>query len=245
MKPILFSTPMVQAILDGRKTMTRLVIKKIPRILYEYNNLVFYPFRKDKKFTLWTTKNDIDALDGVALKSPYKVGDILWARETWTYGRVVGESDEYGNSEFWLEQTQKEKDEKCIFYKADMDDAVREDISFKDVFWKPSIFMPKKYARIFLRVTNVRVERLQDISEEDCLAEGIYEFDDNDCTGDYKAYTISKPNIHYGICIDDKFNSAYEAFEWLWNSINGKGAWESNPYVFVYTFQRVDNENGC
>lgn len=194
MKPILFSTPMVQAILDGRKTMTRRVIK-------------------------WQKVHMADSRKELLLKrSPIEVGDVLWVRETWQY-YCLGEKDS------------------GFIYKASPE---LYHWKKESVIWKPSIFMPKEACRIFLRVTNVRVERLQDISEEDCLAEGIYESDDNDCTGKYKAYTIKKPTIESGVFIDDKFNSAYEAFEWLLNSINGKGTWEDNPYVFVYEFERVE-----
>ena len=157
MKPILFSTPMVQAILDGRKTMTRRIVKTDGEYFTDSYN--------------YHIRQACFMINGKStyMNYPFDVGDVLWVRETWTYGRVVWESDEYGNSEFWLEQTQKEEDEKCIFYKADMDDAIREDISFEDVIWKPSIFMPKEACRIFLRVTNVRVERLQDIELEDIV----------------------------------------------------------------------------
>ena len=202
MKPILFNTPMVQAILDGRKTMTRRAIK-------------------------WQKVHMADSRKELLLKrSPIEVGDVLWVRETFS---VISGNGETPNS---LD---------LIAYKVNDDEQSK--IITECKCWKPSIHMPKEYARIFLHVTNVRVERLQDISEEDCLAEGIYEYDDNDCTGNYKAYTIKKQNIQDGIFIHDKFNSAYEAFEWLWSSINGKGAWEENPYVFVYEFERVDKPN--
>ena len=224
MKPILFSTPMVQAILDGRKTMTRRVMKDCTQFDIEESQLLEnngYNLTHNYKMSIesvgiFSTKEKL--LNWfVAKYSKYQVGDVLWVRETGTYGRVVGESDEYGNSEFWLEQTQKEEDEKCIFYKADMDDAIREDISFEDVFWKPSIFMPKEACRIFLRVTNVRVERLQDMPHDDVYAEG---FPDD-------FYKKGGKNFRHW-------------FVDLWNSINGKGAWEANPYVFVYEFQRIE-----
>lgn len=223
MKPILFSTPMVQAILEGKKNMTRRVMKDCTQFDIEESQLLEnngYNLTHNYKMSIesvgiFSTKEKL--LNWfVAKYSKYQVGDVLWVRETWTYGRVVGESDEYGNSEFWLEQTQKEEDEKCIFYKADMDDAIREDISFEDVIWKPSIFMPKEACRIFLRVTNVRVERLQNISEEDCLKEGMP--------------------------IEEKGLDVFLLW-WmpLWNSTAKEGyKWGDNPWVFVYTFQRIE-----
>lgn len=256
MKPILFSTPMVQAILDGRKTMTRRVVKennKMEQItldrlcgicgFFDQETMNYGCTHKECGETVedingkehgrcfswscpfgqeWGYESDCESsFDGDTYMNipipSYQVGDVLWVRETWTYGRVVVESDEYGKSEFWLEQTQKEEDEKCIFYKADMDEAIREGISFEDVFWKPSIFMPKEACRIFLRVTNVRVERLQDMPHDDVYAEG---FPDD-------FYKKGGKNFRHW-------------FVDLWNSINGKGAWEANPFVFVYEFQRVE-----
>ena len=229
MKPILFSTPMVQAILDGRKTMTRRVIKssKIYYIDSEIDGEVFDNGEQyfDGYINFAWLKNGGKEYD-LSVFSRYQVGDVLWVRETFS---VIS-----GNG-----KTPNDLD--AIEYKADDEEQSMLLTAFK--CWKPSIYMPKEYARIFLRVTNVRVEILQDISEEDCLAEGIYESDDNDCTGKYKAYTIKKPTIESGVFIDDKFNSAYEAFEWLWSSINGKGAWEENPYVFVYEFERIEKPN--
>ena len=88
--------------------------------------------------------------------------------------------------------------------------------------------MPKAYARIFLKVTNVRVERLQDISEEDAIAEGIIRVGDG-----WKDYSYKKENDAY------RYRTPKQSYETLWNSINGKDAWEQNPYVFVYEFERV------
>lgn len=217
MKPILFNTEMVRAILDGRKTQTRIVIK-IP-----------YPHTK------YCEQQSISIFSGAvgckncgcyhwddAIKQKYQIGDVLWVRETWCYGRVVGDSDEYGKSEFWLEQTQKEEDEKRIFYKADMDEAIKEGITFEDVFWKPSIHIPEEYARIFLRVTNVKVERLRDISYDDIYNEG-YTKDINIISEDFE---------------NDKM------LQWwakLWNSTAKYGyKYLDNPYVFVYEFEKAE-----
>ncbi|MCG3683687.1 hypothetical protein [Aliarcobacter butzleri] len=213
-KPILFNTKMVKAILDGIKTQTRRVVNKeyLGMADIEENNI--YVPREDGGYinilnTTW---------------SKYKVGDVLYVRETWCYGSVVGDSDEYGNEELWLEQLQEHEDNEIIFYKADMEDAVKEGVSFQEVVWKPAIHMPKKYARIFLKVTNVRVERLQDILVGDIIAEGYY---NPDCTNH------SRP--HY---------FAEMAKKWwanLWNSTAKDGyKWEDNPYVFVYEFEKVE-----
>lgn len=193
MKPILFSTPMVQAILDGRKTMTRRVIK--------------IPYPHDEH----CEEQDISIFLGAvgcktcgcyhwddAIKQKYQVGDVLWVRETWA--RI----DELG---YEVKDREPIKSD-CIMYKTDFNaDEVKK--------WKPSIFMPKEAARIFLRVTNVRVERLQDITGDGIEKEGLPK--------EIKYYT-----------------AALEWWKDLWNSINGKGAWEENPFVFVYEFQRIE-----
>lgn len=190
MKPVLFSTPMVQAILDGRKTQTRRVITK-----------------KD-------ILDAIEALESISIASPHltpwakhQIGDILYVRETWNY-------DEQANKPY---------------YKADFDADTIKELGMK---WKSSLFMPKKDARLFLKITNVRVERLQDISEEDAIAEGIKRI--GDAWEDYDFKDNSKYNYRYLRAID--------SYKSLWNSINKKEPekqWEANPYVFVYEFERV------
>lgn len=136
-RPILFSTEMVQAILAGRKTQTRRIIKPQPT---QIGGL----WRLDKKqasnrpFNEWHNHP-------FGIHSPYgQVGDVLWVRETF-YKSLIDDSYQY---------------------KADRNYS-------HGISWKPSLFMPKAAARIFLRITNIRVERLQDISEEDAKAEGI------------------------------------------------------------------------
>lgn len=227
MKSILFNTEMVRAILDGRKTQTRRVAKTIQEDK-EYSNIrieekvdsggVHFRQRFDFACDGNVQKNLVH--DG--LKPKYQVGDVLYVRETWCYGKVVGEDDEYGNSEFWLEQTQFEEDNKNIFYKADMEEAINKGVSFEDVTWKLSILMPKKYARIFLCVTNIRVERLQDINADDICTEGL----------DWKDFEC------------DNGQSENDIFQWwkiLWNSTAKEGyKWEDNPYVFVYEFKRME-----
>jgi hypothetical protein len=146
MKTILFSTPMVQAILEGRKTMTRRVITP-------------QPCKEVKRFERFIETVDCgfearfgnDTSVAVCDRKPkYKPGDILWVRETWSRD----ESGEYVYR---------------INYGTTEDDSFPPSM-FK---WKPSIHMPREAARIFLRVTNVRVERLQDITDADILAEGF------------------------------------------------------------------------
>ena len=220
-KPILFNTEMVKAILDGRKTQTRRVIP------LKNNDLIFTGFvvsstAKNREGYCAFGKNKDQDLEFI--KPKYKVGDILYVRETWCYGRVFGDGCE--GDEFWLEQLQEHEDNEIIFYKADMEYAIKEGVSFDDIVWKPSIHMPKKYARIFLKVTNVRVERLQDIRDRDILSEGCNQ-----------AIIEKKSNR-----IEYIFFSKQIKNWWinLWNSTTKDGyKWEDNPYVFVYEFERI------
>ena len=191
MKPILFSTQMVQAILAGNKTMTRRIIKPQP-LKYEYP-LHYNGISQDGTFHL--LGNEFDGY--TCFKSKYQPGDILWVRETWENfrGGYNYKADEYG---LLGEQ------------------------------WKPSIFMPRVAARIFLEVTNVKAERLQDINQNDIIQEGVCsgkKFMDELCIWRDSKYAIENLRIH--------------TFKTLWESINGKGSWELNPWVWVYSFNKL------
>lgn len=201
-RPILFSGEMVRAILDGRKTQTRRVAR-IPRGYEE-----------------WTPEAGSDGtlvLRGQGISTwvdcPYGVpGDRLWARETWrergTTGiHIAGEQDAE-----WLE------------YRADGD--------VDGPSWRPSIHMPKWASRITLEVTGVRVERVQDISEEDAIAEGI-QVEDRSFGRAWRNYDSRMPS--------EWFTHHTASFWSLWDSINAKRgySWESNPPVWVVEFRRV------
>lgn len=189
-KPILFSTEMVQAILAGRKTQTRRIIK-----------IKTTPFIEN--LSEESMKKHLESPGAREIYGGYNAGDILWVRETSVFLHNQ-----------WI-------------YKA-------ENLSEMKLFsgWKPSIFMPKEAARIFLKVTNVRVERLQDISEVDAIAEGVIQHSDYGSTG----------YIHYGRREEALTDiDAVWSFQTLWDSINAKKhPWESNPWVWVYDFERIE-----
>jgi hypothetical protein len=206
--PILFSTEMVRAILDGRKSQTRRVVKK-PENYYMDEMLD----------GLWPYKSI-----GNPAKCPYgKVGDVLWVRETWACLRLeydfesglvegINESDRIDLS---AEQIGHFKPNHVFTYRTVNHEEHIEDRGFK---WKPSIHMPFEAARIFLRVKSVRVERLQDISDHDALAEG--------CTANDMRHGDRLANV----------------FVRLWQSINGSESWEANPWVWVVEFQPISKE---
>ena len=191
-RPILFSAPMVRAILDGRKTQTRRVVKPQPsqELLDDYAQI-----RRERG----VQKDDAEMLSE-CLPCPYGFpGDRLWVRETWA------RDDEDG----------------ALMYRADVgcdDDAnawERGRIEGVSRYrWRPSIHMPRWASRITLEITDVRVERLQDIGEEDAEAEGIPRSD------------VSPPDM-------GRF-----AYQQLWESINGPDSWAANPWVWVIGFKR-------
>lgn len=190
-KPILFSGPMVCAILDGRKTMTRRVIKSQPATrLYQMGEGSSWWAECDP----WDRNEPINII-----RCPYRVGDLLWVRETWATVQATGET------------------------------VYRADGVFSDgAPWRPSIFMPRWASRITLEVTAVRAERLQDITEQDAMAEGI-----------------AQKGHYYGLPGDKEsdYSTARAAFYYLWDLLTPKHGYscEKNPAVWVYAFGRVES----
>lgn len=228
--PILFNTDMVRAILDGRKTVTRRVIKPQPKMILSFN-LAGYGYEKwsyppPKAYELWGEKykwpDNITKEDKNLLWTPpCHVDDILYVRETWhKYTKRVGQGQSCHIKEFYG-------------YKASV--ANSEDAEEK---WCPSIHMPKEAARIWLKVTDVWVERLQDITEEQAKAEGVtYE---QAGEAGYERWTPSFYDPDSGG--EPWYVGAYA---WIWNSTIKKPdidhyRWEANPYVWVIKFERCE-----
>ena len=192
--PILFSGPMVRAILDGRKTMTRRVIKdNCPFVTGAY-------FDEETERWYWTTGAERERLptDLCLGKCPYgQPGDQLWVRETWLSYRHLHKNG---------------RDEALLIYRADGEDLPKQARGTK---WRPSIFMPRWASRITLEITAVRVERVQDIGDEDAEAEGL-----SWCNA----------------------ASPRDKFQCLWNSLNLKRGygWDANPWVWVISFKRTN-----
>lgn len=216
-KPILFSTPMVQALLEDRKWQTRRVIKFPSYIKEDMDEGHFRLLEEDGSYSYgWSIQ---ELVSYGYLKRPYRRGDILWVRETWALQEC--EKCQVGIPSLGGEC-------KCDYvYRANY--GKTEDDTFPPSMfrWRPSIYMPREAARLFLRVKDVRVEGVQDITHAGVLAEGIpqcpgwkYELSECDCT--------------------------VWSFAELWDSLNAKRGygWDKNPWVWVYSFERVDKPAG-
>lgn len=218
-KPILFSTEMVQAILAGRKTQTRRVLvdwdQHKPKFIISGQGMYAGKYPEPSKY-MAHFRYPTESTDSCGLVAPIQPGDILWVRETFQKLESV---------------IHKEVD---FLYKADVEyhNYFNSDL----VVWTPSIHMPKEAARIFLKVTKVRCERLHDISEGDAIAEGI------------KSHIFpesGKPCYYFYPCNDLRDDSYLDfpqtSFYSLWQSINAKKyPWDSNPWVWVYDFERIE-----
>ena len=207
-KQILFNTEMVRAILDGRKTCTRRVIKPQPYGKCTYP-LGFVTDSTEKK-EVGCFGFGIDEYGGSIqyAKPSYHPGDILYVRETWKNAP---------NGYYYYEDWQGD----------DIADVTK---------WKPSIHMPKEAARIWLKVTDVRVERLQEITPCQAVNEGV---------GDLFYEDIGYSEKNYGTEVDKDYGIAREQFAWLWDSTIKKSdldryGWDANPYVWVIEFERCE-----
>ena len=205
-KPILFNTEMVRAIMDGRKSCTRRMVKPQPDEKHTYP-LGFVTDSTEKK-EVGCFGFGINEYGGSIqyAKPQYQPGDLLYVRETFIQAAA---------RTFW--------------YKADDNLWMP-----KGLHWKPSIHMPKEAARIWLKVTNVRVERLQDITEDGAEAEGVI---------DNRGF-IHSPENEY-----DRIYTAREHFIEIWDRTIKKSdldsyGWDANPWVWVIEFERCEPQEG-
>lgn len=219
-KPILFNTEMVQAILDGRKTCTRRVVKTRRKDACGF----YVTKRPDGSFTGIYEYDEDERMFENQLIPPYKLGDILYVRETWTRFECWNcEGDEEGNCAKDPHISVLEKQCGCYLYRATCEIG-------GDARWHSSIHMPKEAARIWLKVTNVRVERLQDITEDGAEAEGAI---------DNRGF-IHSPENEY-----DRIYTAREHFIGIWDRTIKKSdldryGWDANPCVWVIEFERCE-----
>jgi len=202
-RPILFKADMVNAILEGRKTQTRRIVKEQP---YSAEGNVCVIGDHETCIDNLREPNEVTKFIKENIKCPYgKVGDQLWVRETWAKSNSIHNHD--------------------IFYKA-TDGNIKQrplDYSEREDRWRPSIHMFREDSRIQLEITDIRVERLNDISDVNAKAEGV---------------TLGRPDW----CKEPFPWTHRLAFAYLWESINGAGSWDLNPWVWVIEFKRVYNE---
>lgn len=223
---ILFSAPMVRALLDGTKTQTRRVVKMPPSwdcIVYADWGNGWWPYRSDDGESPNYDNNEIP------LRCPYGlVGEHLWVRET--FMDLQGTGIEHRDAAGLRQRYAFAADCPAGSY----GDEARKDYGLK---WKPCIHMPRAASRILLEVTGVRVERLTDITSADARAEGLhrypYDWRDSEFPLDDVAY---EPFAGFGT----RYSCAGQAYRALWESINGAGSWDANPWVWVVEFRRIE-----
>jgi hypothetical protein len=227
-KPMLFSAPMVQAILAGRKTQTRRIIKTIPCQCADGDwqpKEISATTQEGWQIAGHSGKWSCSCCNAEPIKCAHPVGSLIWVRETWS-------PDHEPFYPHWP-----------IVYKADKTPLPHEiengriySPESKEWFpfkWRPSIFMRKHHARIRLRVESVRVERLSPISDDDAISEGV-EYKEGVGWRRYP-YTFDQLGKESRFpCRDAK-----ESYYTLWESINGPGSWAANPWVWAYTFTRA------
>lgn len=196
-RPILFSAPMVRAILEGKKTQTRRVVKPQSAILTD---------EMARSFGVQPPPQQNMPVIHCRYGGP---GERLWVRETWG---LFQERPQFG-----------------VFYRADADSPNYEEEN-GIARWRPSIHMPRKYSRIELEIVSVRVERLQDITEADAIAEGIERIPN---VGPMRAFGWRDYSGGIG------FFDPVQSYRSLWESINGPDSWAANPWVWGIEFKRI------
>lgn len=203
-RPIIFSAPMVRAILSGAKTQTRRVMKVRCHSICEGD---------DGK--LWPWSEDAELAEDFWHPCPFgQPGDRLWVRETWKHiegGAIYDASG--GTIDAFDPET---------IYRADRPNRYGP--------WMSPIHMPRWASRITLEITDVRVERLQDISEADAVAEGCKPI---------------RPELVQDGLIVRPGRSAVEEFRLVWEQIHGGGSWEKNPWVWVIEFKKLEQQEAA
>lgn len=215
---IIFNAEMVKAILDGRKTQTRRIIKSVP-VTHNFHGWVTSSTRaKDEGKACWGIGDSPLLKEPIRLSCPLgKIGDRLYVRETWMPDApsdgTWGDVEFYGCKDSQLSMIPEcyRTPEHCI-YRASWDSA-------EMIGWTPSIYMPRWASRITLEIIDVRVERLNDISNDDAKSEGCW--------------------YGRGGGVPDKALTPSDQFPTLWEEIYGDGSWSSNPWVWVIEFKRI------
>lgn len=251
--PILFNTDMVRAILDGRKTVTRRLVKVPPYYPHFYKlhdntdgalsgtrDRLYAGFYKDEQIFFIDGEKHVDA---VYYQAPYQPGDILYVRETWCWCPCWDcgmDTDEHNCCHKTANKffNHDKGEYGCYGYKASFEDNEYPSVDT----WHPSIHMPKEAARIWLKVKDVRVERLREMKPVDVIKEGAYP----DCWDCLNTYGESGSQCCYGT--EEQCSQCDEVMmEWekLWNSTIKKSdldryGLDANPWVWVIEFERCE-----
>ncbi|HHX2344662.1 hypothetical protein ISE46_21315 [Pseudomonas aeruginosa] len=201
-RPILFNDQMVRAILEGRKTVTRRVVKDTG--FYAIDAAIH--------------GNDVALREREALSTrcPFgQPGDRLWVREAWQ-GPLISDEEQAANQSWWKDMTKFQDQAHCAYRASGDNNEYVDPDGYFHCKWKPSIHMPRWASRILLEITAVRVERLHDITPNQCIAEGAWREKDKEL---------------------GRGQEAIAAFADLWRSTGGD--WDANPWVWVIEFKRV------
>jgi len=210
MKGILFHESLFQLVVDGTKTQTRRLIKSETGYFNVYS-----------RGGIITTihKTDADGWEGgnsVVVNPSYKVGGKCYLKEPYIFDPLFY----FGDSSIPCRDSFHK--DLAYIYTYGMDTERLYSVYGDEIKWKNKLFMPESAARLFIEITGVRAERLQDISEEDCMKEGI----------------VNEKN-YFSNGNGEEYNNPVDAYSDLINSIGDKGTWERNPFVWVYDFKLV------
>lgn len=207
-RPIPFSAPMIRAMLNGRKTQTRRVLKEQPT-----GGIGPWPIARvpgGARDFEWRSKFGRHV---GYVRLPCSSGDRLWVREAWKHVDTIYST---GEKKCWYAA-----DARCVYYSS-----ANPDLDGKKVAWSPPINMPRWASRLTLIVEDVRVQRLQDISEADAEAEGVF--------AHVATHSIDK------VFRSARAETAKQYFAELWNGLHGPGAWEANPWVVAVSFEALE-----
>ena len=245
-RPILFTGPMVRALLDGSKTQTRRIMKPQPTLVPDEPQRFWWPSNIYQSMVRLDWAAERPEIYGEICPHG-DVGERLWVRETW--GVVSNDWDADGNLVDWTPDRPATAINEIRFgqgyysghaiYAADGsyewagdDDGGGETRSA----WHPSIHMPSAASRILLEITGVRVERLQDCSKRDAIAEGIRRYEHFWREAEYPLDDVAYEPVKGW---PTRYSCPVQAYQALWESISGAGSWDANPWVWVIEFKRV------
>jgi hypothetical protein len=231
-RPIIFNTATVKAIIEGRKTQTRRLVKPQPKAFdgsggghWWRCTYVQSMVRVEEELQNPTSEYYEGFIDEV---NPFgKKGDRLWVRETFCYGRI----DEWDAEHPEDRRLYVDQDNAFIKNQQSIPKQWCEEnnVDVEGVVWKPSIHMPRSAARILLEITKIRIERLNQISTQDAVQEGLLKLP---ASG---RYVVNQGDQYFGAAS----SNPCEVFKWLWESIYGSNSWDFNPWVWVVEFNVI------